>query len=297
LTNWFLKVGPTQGILWGVMIYLIGSLNDVVTRSIGSDISFIEITFFRCLFSMITVAIPMLFNLKLFRSKMQKNHIIRGSVGSVGLALCSLGIFLLPIAENTTILFSEAFFVLPLAAIFLKEKMSFKNLMATIIGFAGIIIMFRPSVDNFNLGAGVPLLASVSFAIMSVLLKKMVNKQENNLTIIFYFGLYSSLTLLLFLPFHHICLPNLRQIGLMFLLGCGGSCLQCCVFMAFRSISATALSSIRYIELPFSAAWGYLFFSEMMDKVAIFGTIFIIMGAILASAGIKDESSKGELPS
>ena len=56
----------------------------------------------------------------------------------------------LPLADAQAIRFSSSFFLVPLAAIFLKEKIGLRRTLAALVGFTGVLIMLDPGGDyNF----------------------------------------------------------------------------------------------------------------------------------------------------
>ena len=283
IANWFLNKGLKQGIFWAVMIYFIGTLNDVIARMLGNRLHAVEIAFFRFLFSVIIVFIPMLKSkTNLFKSNMHGWHITRGILGAVALGLCCYSVNVMPLAENTTILFSEALFMLPLAAIFLKENVQKIAIFATITGFLGLIVMFRPDARNINILAIIPTLAALLFAIMNIMIKKMIDNKENTLTMLFYFGLYTTIISAIIVPKYWIT-PNLNELCLIFLLGIGANLIQLFIFLAYRATTASAISPIRYTELPFAVLFGWLFFNQIPDITTLIGSLLIISGAFIAS--------------
>lgn len=281
--NWLLEKGTRQGIFWGLMIYLVCPLNDVLMKILGDRLHFVEISFFRFLFSSLTVAIPIIFaNKNLVKTNMHGMHIVRGALGAVAIALCCLSVNVMPLAENTTILFSEALFMLPMAIIILREKVSLRSWLATGIGFVGLIIMFRPSLDNFNILAIFPTIAAFLFAVMSVMIKIMVDKKENNLTMLFYFAIYTTFISAIFVPFFWLT-PTLKEICLLVILGIGANLIQLCLFLAYRATTASTISPIRYAELPFAVLFGFAIFGQIPDTIAIIGAALIIIGTCLNS--------------
>ncbi len=291
MINWFSQKGLRQGIFWAILIYLISPLNDVLAKFLGDRLHPVEIAFFRFLFSALIVLIPMARSKKnLFKTKMQSMHLLRGTLGAIALGLCCFSVNIMPLAENTTILFSEALFMLPLAAIFLKEQISRVAIIATFIGFAGLIIMFRPKAENLNIMAIIPTIAAILFAIMNIMIKKMVDAKENALTMLFYFGLYTTILSGIIVPFFWTT-PNSRELFLILLLGLGANLIQLFIFLAYRAASASAISPIRYSELPFAILFGFLFFGQIPDKIAIIGALLIISGTFIASCADKKTHS------
>lgn len=273
------------------MIYLIGTLNDVLTKFLGDRLHPVEIAFFRFFFSMVVVLFPMLHKLKkqenLFKSNLHTWHISRGVLGAIALGLCCFSVNIMPLAENTTILFSEALFMLPLAAIFLKERIRLVSIIATIIGFLGLIVMYRPSAGNINFNALIPTFAALLFAIMNIMIKKMVDNKENTFTMLFYFGLYTTLLSGLVVPSYWI-MPNCKEIFLILLLGIGANLIQLFIFLAYRATKASNISPVRYIELPFAVLFGFMFFAQVPDKTSVLGALLIILGTSITSCKKED---------
>lgn len=281
--NWFKSIGIRQGIFWAIMIYFVGAINDVLAKCLGDRLHAVEIAFFRFLFSVLIVTYPVVKSKKnLFHSSIHHLHIIRGILGAIALGLCCYSVNIMPLAENTTILFSEALFMLPLAAIFLGEKIKMTSVIATIIGFSGLLIMFRPNAQNLNIMALIPTIAALLFAIMNIIIKKMVDIKENSWAMLFYFGLYTTIISGLIVPFVWVT-PNMRELLLLALLGIGANLIQLFIFLAYRATSASSISPIRYTELPFASLFGFLFFHQIPSPTTLIGAFLIILGTFVLS--------------
>ncbi|MDR2458488.1 MAG: DMT family transporter [Holosporales bacterium] len=275
--------GTKQGIFWTTLIYLTGTLNDVVMKLLGTRIPWIEIAFFRFLFSLIVVLPPMLcVRQNLFRSKIHLQHIMRGILGAVALGLCCVSVNVMPLAENTTILFSEALFMLPLSAMLLREKIKPHSIVATLVGFVGLLVMCRPKADNINVMAVIPAFAALLFAVMNIMIKRMIDAKEHTLTMLFYFGLYTTVLSGVFVPSCWV-MPNIWELWLIVLLGVGANVIQLFIFLAYRATTASVISPIRYVELPFAVLCGLVFFGQIPETVSIIGALLIIAGSALAS--------------
>ena len=287
--DWFKEKGLKQGIFWAIMIYFIGTLNDVIARFLGDRLHAVEIAFFRFLFSVLVIVYPMLKSKdNLFKSTMHGYHLMRGILGAIALGLCCYSVNIMPLAENTTILFSEALFMLPLAAIFLKEKVSLSAIIATLIGFSGLIIMFKPSANNLNIKALVPTFAALLFAIMNIMIKKMIDARENSWTMLFYFGLYTTIISGIIVPFYWIT-PNLRELVLILFLGIGANLIQLFIFLAYRATTASNISPVRYTELPFAILFGFIFFGQIPSYMTLLGALLIILGTFISGYSKKTE--------
>jgi S-adenosylmethionine uptake transporter len=283
--DWFFRTGFPQGIFWAVSIYFMSTVNDVWAKLLGDRLHFVEISFFRFLFSTLTVVMLMLKSKNnLFKTSIHGQHAMRGILGAVALALCCYSVNIMPLAENTIILFSEALFMIPLTVMFLNERILTKTIVATSIGCLGVIVMYRPTAQILNLTAIVPTLAAALFAIMNIMIKKMVDTKEHTLTMLFYFGLYTTIISGAFVSFFWKS-PTLYELFMLVMLGLGANLIQLFGFCAYRATSASSISPVRFIELPFSILFGFVFFGQIPDFTALLGALFIICGTLVAYRG------------
>jgi S-adenosylmethionine uptake transporter len=271
--KWFVSKGYSQGVFWAVMISVVSVTNDVLMRFLGERLHPVEISFFRFFFSMVSI-LPLMVSSgsTLFKTKRPVMHAMRAVLGALALGLCCYSVNIMPLSENTTIMFCEPLFFLPLAYILLKERVDAPRWIATIVGFIGLMIILRPGTEAFRIVAFVPMTAAILFALSNVMVKKMTGEHAS--TMLFYFGVGTTLFALIPLPFFWD-MPTLSELGLLVLLGIGGNMIQVCLFRAFSATEASALAPFRYVEFIISALFGYLLFSQI-PTVWIFGGAALI---------------------
>lgn len=273
LFKWFVSKGYAQGVFWAVMISVVSVTNDVLMRFLGERLHPVEISFFRFFFSMVSI-LPLMISsgTTLFKTDRPMMHVLRAVLGAIALGLCCYSVNIMPLSENTTIMFCEPLFFLPLAYILLKEKVDAPRWIATVVGFIGLMIILRPGTEAFRVVAFVPMTAAILFALSNVMVKKMTGEHAS--TMLFYFGVGTTLFALIPLPFFWE-MPTLSELGLLVLLGIGGNMIQVCLFRAFSATEASALAPFRYVEFIISALFGYLLFSQI-PTVWIFGGAALI---------------------
>jgi S-adenosylmethionine uptake transporter len=277
--GWFLKKGYLQGVFWAIMICLVSVSNDVLMRFLGERLHVVEIVFFRFLFSMLTVLPFMLPKGKtLFLTKQPKMHALRAIIGAVALGLCCYSVNVMPLSENTTIMFAEPLFFLPLAFFLLKEKVDKPRWIATLIGFLGLLVILQPGSETFRIMAFVPITAAILFSLLNIMAKKMIS-DEHSYTLLFYFGLGTTIFAGIFVPFVWQT-PNLKEMILLVCLGVGANLIQVCLFRAFSATDASGLTPFRYVEFIFSGIFGFIFFSEIPAKSILLGATLIILSTL-----------------
>lgn len=280
--SWFMRKGYPQGAFWAVMITLVSVTNDILMRFLGAGLDVIQISFFRFFFGMLAV-IPLMLShgTTLFKTSRPWMHFWRAilGVGAIGGACWSVN--LMPLSDNTIIMSSQPFFFLPMAVIFLREKVDLSRWIAILIGFIGLLIMFQPGAEALRIVAIVPIAAAILFAMSDVVAKKMVTT-ENTHTMLFYFAIGT--TLITLVPAILVWqTPSLYQLAMLALLGIGGNLIQVCMIRAFSATEASALSPFRYVEFVFAALFGFVFFMEIPTMVTLAGASFIIAGTAYIS--------------
>lgn len=273
---WFFQPGYFQGVFWSNLMAVSSVLNDVIMCYVGKSIPVIEVSFFRFFFSTL-VLLPFVVHQgkkKLLTNRVSM-HVIRIVLGAIGLWLGCLAVNYIPLSQNTAITFVQPLFFLPMAALFLKEKIGYSRVFATILGFLGLIYLIQPGSSGFNAYSLIPIIATFIFAILDVMTKKMV-ATETTLTLLFYFGLGSSL---LTFPFamYSFMMPTFFDLFLLLCLGVGANLIQVFLFLAFKATDASALAPFRYVEFLFSLLFGFIFFSQVPSTHIFIGAGLIIL--------------------
>lgn len=282
LVGWFLKKGFPQGAFWATMISLVSIGNDVLMRFLGENLHMSEIIFFRFLFSMVTI-IPLMLNkgMVIFQTQRPMLHMWRAVIGVGAIGACCYSVNIMPLSDNTTIMFSQPLFFLPLAVFFLREHVDRARWLATFVGFVGLLIILQPGTETLRWEAFIPMAAALQFAILDIMAKKMVTT-ENTYSMLFYFA-FGTTVLALPVAAYFWVTPTLYELMLLVFLGIGANLIQFCLIRAFSATDASALMPFRYVEFIFAALFGFLIFHELPAVITLTGAIFIIAGTAYIS--------------
>ena len=286
---WVLQKGYPQGVFWAILTALVSVSNDVTTKFIGTRLDGLEVSFFRFFFSMITV-LPFMMRQGMagFKTTSPKLHWWRAILGVGAIALYIYALITLPLAEVIVFSFTQPIFFMPLAILFLGEKVTLNRWIAAILGFSGILVMINPGNSEFNFFVLIPMAAAFLFASLDLLAKKMVSN-ETTTTLLFYFALGTTLAaglaLLVLVPAGTVAwkMPTLPELSLLFLLGAGANLIQVCLFKAFSATDASSLVPFRYTELVFAVLFGYVLFSEVPMLRTFIGAGIIIASTLYMS--------------
>ncbi len=258
------------------MVHLFFSfLNDSLTKYLIIKISGWQILFFRLLLgSCILLIVILVKDINYLKTQRIALHFLRGVIFFVAILLWSYGLKFSLLSQSTLIAFVIPIFVLVLASIFLKEKVTKSLWVATIIGFCGIIIAIRAYNSAFNIKFIYLIISAILFAIMDILNKKYIDK-ESLLSMLFYPAFFASI--FTFFPAYKTWVAvNSKDLILLSILALGGNLVYYFLLKAFSLVNVSVLSPFRYLEIIIASIIGWVLFDEMINIYLIIASVLII---------------------
>src|SRR5258708_11428099 len=167
-------------------------------RLLSTEMESVQTAFFRAVISVI-ILLPLMAagRVKPWHSKRLAGHFWRTFMGTTSMVLGFYAVSMLPLADATAIAFSQPMFSVVVAALIAGETVRWRRWSATIVGFAGVLVMVQPGQGSLQLGALVAL-ANAATVALSILLVKRPSGTGTPLIILTQFAIFS--TLLLALP-------------------------------------------------------------------------------------------------
>ena len=131
------------------------ALGDAISKWLGEVHSPLQIIFFRTL-----VSLPLIMllahqggGLRTLSTRRPGVHLIRGLIYTGTMGCFVLGLTMMPLAEGTAIAFAAPLFVSLLSVPLLGERVSMPVVLASLVGFAGVLVIVRPGSEGISLGA------------------------------------------------------------------------------------------------------------------------------------------------
>lgn len=187
----------------------------------------------------------------------------------------------LPLVLVTSLSFTKPLFITLLAAVFLGEKLRLRRSLATLTGFAGVVLMLDPFGQSLPPGqiaaALVALFVALSMAVGVILVKKLAASDHPN-TIIFY-GNLAVITVLAIPAAIGWVAPTPGEWGLLIGVGLVGLASQHCFIRAYRAAEASYVAPFEYVRVLSAALLGYWMFQEMPGPMTFIGAGVIIAAA------------------
>ena len=214
-------------------------------------------------------------------------HALRGAI-SAGLATSFFwGLVRLPLAEAIALSFIAPLIALYLAAVMLGETIGRNAVLASLLGFAGVLVIGAGRLGREALsedamwGIGAVLLSAVLYAFNLIFQRKQAQLASPQEVALFQMG-FAGLFLVLAAPWLAVP-PNLPTLGWI----ATGAALAAVSLMllswAYGRAEAQVLLPIEYTAFVWAALFGWLFFAEAVTLETMAGVALIVIGCWIAA--------------
>jgi S-adenosylmethionine uptake transporter len=274
----------------GMLLMIGGMLTipgiDAIAKFLADDIAAGQVAWSRFLFQTILLTPVVLIRPKTPGAFSRPFvHFARGFLIASATLMFFASLKVLPMADAISIFFVEPFILTLISAVFLGEKIGWRRIGAICFGFAGALIIIRPSYSVFGMASLLPIGAACAFAIYLALTRSLAQAGDPysmQLTA----GISGFLVMSAALAFGWFndvevltpVVPDAFQWGLLALLGLIGTGAHLLVVNAFKRAPASLLAPFQYLEIISATLLGFLIFGDFPDTATWIG-IGIIVGS------------------
>jgi drug/metabolite transporter (DMT)-like permease len=270
------------GIALAIMAMVCFAMLDSVTKYVSGSVPlFMAIWFRYTVQAVLTTAVVLpLRGRSILRTAHPKFQVLRGMLLLSTSLLAYLSLRFMPVGEFTAIVMIAPLIITLLAATLMGEKVSPLRWALVAGGFTGTVIIIRPGHDGFEWHTLLPISLAFVMAWFQTLTSKLA-KTEDPATMHLYTGWVGALTCALGLPFVWQSLPSVELWGLMALVGVLGSIGHFLLILGYQRAPAATLTPYLYTQIGFAMLGGWLVFSHVPDRFAVFGMAMIaVCGAL-----------------
>ena len=274
--------GAVRGVLWMLISSLFYALIYVVVRTLSETFDVNQIVFFRAVLGS-AFMLPWLFTVGISALRTSKLglYLWRMFFSYIGAVAWMYGIAGMPLADANALMFTMPLFTLVLAAIMLSERPGVHRWSATLVGFAGALIILRPGVIDISLAAIATLFAAAAFSAALIGSKKLTATENPN-AMVFY--LYTLMIPCAAIGAHfNWTPPGLDDVPLLFALGLCTVGAQQCQTRAFRAAPASLVVIVNYVQLPLIALLGWMIFDQSTNLFTWMGAAVICLSTYYVS--------------
>lgn len=271
----------------GLVYFMLHVLTQVAMLALSKDLmahyDFGEVLFLRLLPAWMGVAVFVFWksHIHVRASKRKKEHLWRGFVGFANMVLLYLSVKMLPFALAMTLRQLEAFVWVLIAALFYHEKVSRRQWLALAVGFAGVLLVLRPSVQANLLGAIIAVTCAVVGGYTRVLSRELSRTEKSSTIIFFNFSQWTLLAMFVTpwnwtMPSNYDWFPLLLS-GAVILIS------QWFMTEGMALAPAPRVAPLRHTEILWSGIIGFLVWSEPISAWFVIGGVLIIIGGVMAN--------------
>lgn len=277
-------MNPTtlKGIILVVLSQLAFALMDSSIKWLGAELSISTILFFRNFITLLWVAPAFLLTGE-FKNSLKRLplHAVRSLSGQIGMILIFTSLAVLPLSDATVLRSLTPLFVPILAAIWLKEKLSWILIPSFILALIGSWLLASADKPQFSILSFIPIIAGVFVALAMVAIKR-ISKVAGGSEIVFYFSLTGIIFALIFGLFTEFSMRMSWQIwGIILLMGIFGSLGQVWITQANTYAQASILAPFYYLNAVFGSILSHFFWQETLGLWGWLGAIIIISAGLL----------------
>ncbi|WP_119460688.1 DMT family transporter [Rhodospirillaceae bacterium SYSU D60014] len=273
------RTPSSMAALWmtGAALFFAG-LSGVI-RHLTHEMHPFEVAFFRNLFGL-AFLLPWLWRAGLgaLRTERLGLYVWRAVIGLTAMLTSFSALALLPFAQAVAISFAAPMFATIGAALILREVVRARRWTATVIGFAGVLIILRPGTEGLTVGAALALLSAAISAVSVLIIKHLSRTESSNAIATYMVLLMTPMSLLPALLVWTWPEPDLWWL----LVGMGalGTLGHLCYIRAFALADASAVMPYDYTRLVFASIIGYFAFAELPNLWTWSGAAVIVGAAI-----------------
>ena len=264
------------------------SLMTVCVKIIDNRIQMYELVFFRSLISLFITSL--IINKKNINpwGKNKPLLILRGLLGTIALVCIFYAIKNMPLNISTVIQYTYPIFIAMFAGILIKEKITKNIIIASLIGWLGILLILNPyqlssiNVELNKLTILIAFLGAISTALAYITVKKL-SLTEDIFIIIKYFPLMSVITLSPIVLFNWVT-PNINDLTWIIGIGIFTQAGQTFLTIGLKKLPTSNAATINYLQVIFGSLWGILFFNELINFNFIIGAVLVLLGTIISTS-------------
>jgi S-adenosylmethionine uptake transporter len=213
-------------------------------------------------------------------------HLLRGSISAVMAILFFWGLARVPLAQGVALAFVAPLIALYLASLILKEQIKRRAILASLLGFAGVIVILAGQAEA-RLGpdalrGSIAILLSAGLYAYNIILMRQQAQVARPIEIAFFMSLIMTSLFLLAAPFLAVPPPAAEIPSV------AGAAILAFVSLillswAYARAEAQYLAPVEYTAFIWASLLGFLIFAEPVQPLTLVGAAMIVAACLLAA--------------
>ena len=289
-----IKSEPMKATVWMIGAMFSFSLMAVSGRELATNLNTFEIMLFRSIIGFLIVLAIGYFAKTLAEIKRDRLglHLFRNLAHFSGQNLWFLAVASIPFSQLFALEFSTPVWVALLAPLFLGEVLTKQRVLAVILGFAGVLIVARPDINQFDFAIVAAVACAICFA-GSMMATKSLTSDQSITCILFWLTLMQLAMGLVATVFTGtIAFPEGINIFWIVIVGIGGLTAHFCITSALALAPAIVVIPLAFMRLPLISVIGFLAYGEAFELPILVGAGVIFIAILLNLKAEKQRQSE-----
>lgn len=277
--------------LWMVLASFWFALMAVGIKYASHSFGTFELVFYRGVVSVIFMAIVVRARGSSLRTPVPLMHVWRSAIGVLSLGCWFYAIAHLPLATAMTLNYMSgvwvAAFVVGGALLYGQQQPQGALIGTVLMGFIGVVMTLRPTMDQNQLFAGViGLLSGMGSALAYMQVTALGRIGEPEERTVFYFSVGSAvvgITGMLFTNFTPWNTVRWQDAAWLIPIGILASLGQWCMTRAYRKGATLVVASMQYSGIVFAVAFSLVLFGDHIEPLGWAGIAVIVTSGVLAT--------------
>ncbi|HAR51505.1 MAG TPA: EamA family transporter [Roseovarius nubinhibens] len=275
----------TLGILFMVGFSVLAPVMDTAAKLIGDQVAVGQVAATRFVFQSVLLLPLAAWMGWLHRPRRGEMglHLMRAALLLVATSCFFFSLRFMPVAEAISIFFVEPFILTLLGAWMLGEPIGPRRYIACAVGFAGALLIIRPTFQDVGPVALLPLVTAFLFAFYMILTRRMATRMHP-ITLQAYTGIAAVLIAIpLLTAFNGSGLseldpswPGPREVWLLAVVGLIATLSHVCLSFALSLAPASTIAPLQYLEIVSATVMGFYVFGTLPDGLAMVGIALIV---------------------
>jgi len=283
--------GSALSALWMVLASFLFATMAVGVKSAAHSFTVFEIIFYRGLVSVVFMAVVVRARGASLRTPVPLMHLTRSAIGVLSLSSWFYAIAHLPVATAMTLNYMSgvwlAAFILGGALLYGQPQKQGPLMLTVLVGFVGVVMTLRPTIDRDQLFAGlIGLLSGVGAALAYMQVTALGKVGEPEERTVFYFSVGTTLVGaggMVFTPATPWSAVQWQDAAWLIPIGVLASLGQWAMTRAYRKGATLVVASMQYWGIVFASLYSILLFDDTIVPMAWAGICLIVASGIVST--------------
>jgi drug/metabolite transporter (DMT)-like permease len=251
-------------------------------------VPFGQLLFYRGFISLLLMSAYMRFAGVSFATPHWRAHLQRGVAGFVGMILYFGGLSLLPLAGAVTLNYTSPLMLAGTLLVMHRERPPRVMLAAMLSGFAGILLLMRPSYDSSQwFGVLLALGSAVTAVIAALNIRSLGQLQEPIARTAAYFALYATIGALPWFALSDFGRTDWRSAAYLVAMGVFATLGQVMLTLAYQRGHTLLVSLLGYSQVIFATLFGIALWAEQPPVSSWLAMALIVASGIVATVFVR----------